>query len=79
MEQQRLEPVGTGAGVPEADPSLGIDHPVPGHPALGLEGVQRVAHLTSVAGEAGQGGYLTVGGHSAARNASDDGVDPGIG
>jgi len=60
----------------QADLAPRVDDPVPGHRAANGEGMQGVAHLPSVPRESGQCRDLAVGGHAAARNPADDGVDP---
>ena len=61
---------------PRTDPSLGIDHAVPGNPAAVVERGEGIADLPRLTGQTRQERDLPVGGHAPARNPRDDRIDP---
>ena len=62
-----------------AHAALRVDYALPRNAVLGVEGVQRVAHLARLASQARELGHLAVGRDAAARDASHHGVDTPVG
>ncbi len=59
----------------ETEPPPGVDHPVPRNSRMSAQGVQGIADLASVSGQARDLGDLPIGGDAPGRDPADDRIE----